>query len=168
MAYEFYVSIEGTKQGKFKGESPKKEQAQKIPGLSFQYEVISPRDPATGQHSGKRQHRPVSFVKEWGAATPQLFQALVGNEVLKTVKFEFIQMDKGTGQEGIYFTIDLANASVADIKQFSGTADAAESAKHTSSQGSKELETISFTFQKITLTHVKEKTSAMDDWESSK
>ncbi len=166
MAYEFYVSIEGAKQGKFKGESPKKEQAQKIPGLGFQYEVISPRDPASGQHSGKRQHRPISFVKEWGAATPQLFQALVENEVLKTVKFEFLQTDQ-TGKQGVYFTIDLTNASVCDIKQSSGTADGADSAKHTSSQGSKELETISLTFQKITLTYLKDKTAAMDDWVSS-
>ncbi len=31
-----------------------------------------PRDAASGQASGKRQHKPVEFVKEWGAATPQL------------------------------------------------------------------------------------------------
>jgi hypothetical protein len=34
--------------------------------------IISPRDSATGQASGKRMHKPVTFVKEWGAATPQL------------------------------------------------------------------------------------------------
>jgi hypothetical protein len=36
------------------------------------YEVISPRDSASGQASGKRMHKPVTFVKEWGPATPQL------------------------------------------------------------------------------------------------
>lgn len=36
------------------------------------YQVKSPRDAASGLASGKRQHRPVTFVKEWGAATPQL------------------------------------------------------------------------------------------------
>ncbi|MEO5773978.1 MAG: hypothetical protein ABIQ32_07670 [Sphingomicrobium sp.] len=34
--------------------------------------VTSPRDIATGQASGKRTHKPVTFVKEWGPATPQL------------------------------------------------------------------------------------------------
>ena len=34
--------------------------------------VISPRDAASGMPTGKRQHAPVTFVKEWGAATPQL------------------------------------------------------------------------------------------------
>jgi hypothetical protein len=36
--------------------------------------MVSPRPPATGQASGKRMHKPVTFVKEWGAATPQLSQ----------------------------------------------------------------------------------------------
>jgi len=61
---------------------------------------VSPRDPASGLPTGKRQHKPISFLKEWGAATPQLFQALVTNENLKTVKFEFLQVDKTTGKEG--------------------------------------------------------------------
>ena len=36
------------------------------------YQVKGPRDAGSGMATGKRQHRPVTFVKEWGAATPQL------------------------------------------------------------------------------------------------
>ncbi len=36
------------------------------------YQVKGPRDAATGQASGKRQHKPMTIVKEWGAAPPQL------------------------------------------------------------------------------------------------
>ena len=36
------------------------------------YQVKGPRDAASGMASGKRTHHPVTFVKEWGAATPQL------------------------------------------------------------------------------------------------
>jgi len=43
--------------------------AGKLTGASY---IVSPRDSATGQASGKRQHKPVTFVKEWGAASPQL------------------------------------------------------------------------------------------------
>lgn len=32
--------------------------------------LYSPRDVATGQASGKRMHKPVTFVKEWGAVSP--------------------------------------------------------------------------------------------------
>lgn len=34
--------------------------------------IQAPRDVATGQASGKRTHKPVTFIKEWGATTPQL------------------------------------------------------------------------------------------------
>ena len=45
------------------------------------YNVQSPRDSASGMASGKRTHHPVTFVKEWGAATPQLATRLVGYNV---------------------------------------------------------------------------------------
>jgi len=161
MAYDFYVTVEGTKMGKFKGEGPKT--GEKIPGLSFQYEVIAPHDSATGQHSGKRQHKPVTFVKEWGASTPQFFQALVNNEVLKTVKFEFMQINTN-GEEFVFFTINLTNASVAGIRQYTETPEGVPSSKHASTAGNRELEAISFTFQKIELENKTAKTMAVDDW----
>ena len=39
---------------------------------SFQGEVISPRDTASGMPTGKRQHGAVTIVKEWDAVTPEL------------------------------------------------------------------------------------------------
>ncbi len=36
------------------------------------YSVKAPRDAGSGMASGKRTHHPVTFVKEWGPATPQL------------------------------------------------------------------------------------------------
>jgi len=68
MAYEFYVTIESTKQGKLQGESTRKGQEGKLTGIGgFSYEVTSPRDAASGLATGKRQHTPVTFTKEWGA-----------------------------------------------------------------------------------------------------
>lgn len=32
--------------------------------------VQSPRDVATGQASGKRQHKPIRVIKEWGTSGP--------------------------------------------------------------------------------------------------
>ena len=34
--------------------------------------IVSPRDSATGMATGRRQYAPVKFVKEWGAASPDL------------------------------------------------------------------------------------------------
>ena len=33
---------------------------------------LQPRDAASGMATGKRQHAPVTFVKEWGPASPKL------------------------------------------------------------------------------------------------
>lgn len=45
--------------------------------------ILSPRDPASGQASGRRTHKPVTFVKEWGAATPQLRELKTSYDVKK-------------------------------------------------------------------------------------
>ncbi len=49
--------------------------------LAFEYNVKAPRDVATGQASGKRQHKPITISKEWDANTPMLIlgQILVGD-----------------------------------------------------------------------------------------
>ena len=169
MAYEFYVTINGTKQGNFKGEGVKDKTKDKIVGLGFNYELKSPRDVATGQASGKRQHSPIRIVKEWGAATPQIFQALVSNEALKEVKLEFYKVN-ANGEEYVYYTVRLTNASVSAIRQY--TSDSGVQASSSAKQGSssldlKELEEVSFTFQKIEVESKDGKTMSMDDWKAN-
>ncbi|HEY2407214.1 MAG TPA: type VI secretion system tube protein TssD [Polyangiaceae bacterium] len=163
MAYEFYVSIEGTKQGKFKGESPRESWKDKIPGLSYSHQIQSPRDIATGQASGKRQHGPITITKEWGASTPQSFQALVTNEVLKTVFFEFIHTT-ADGAEEVYQTVKLTNATVCSVQYKTGQGESAESAKTQSTYDTHELEMVSFTYMRIEMENLPGKTSAADDW----
>ena len=158
MAYEFYVTVEGTKQGKWKQETPREKHKGKIAGISFHYNVKSPRDSASGQASGKRTHHPVTFVKEWGASTPQFFQALCTNELLKSVLFEFVKTDKN-GEEYVYHTIKLVNASVSEIDQH-----LAGDSKQDQSHDVHELEKISFTFQRIEIESKDGKTMAVDDW----
>ncbi len=99
-AYEFYVTIEGTKQGTFRGESTREAFRNKIPGISYQFSVKIPRDLATGMTSGKRVYQPVTFTKLWGAASPQIWQAAATNEVLKTVLFEFVNTNPN-GEEQV-------------------------------------------------------------------
>src|ERR1051326_3312622 len=104
MAYRFYVTIQGAKQGKFKGETEQKGfGAGKIGGVRYMASAQAPRDIATGMASGKRQWQPIRFTKRWDSASPQLMQALVTNEVLTSVLFEFTQTDP-TGKEVPHFT----------------------------------------------------------------
>lgn len=69
------------------------------------YRVISPRDLASGQASGKRMHKPFTIVKEWGPATPQLMAMKPSYDVKKV---------EGTGAktmgEDSWHQISLANS----------------------------------------------------------
>jgi type VI secretion system secreted protein Hcp len=56
---------------------------------AFDYGLVSPRDPATGQASGKRQHKPVVITREWGTSMPQFLAAVATNEVLTKLTMEF-------------------------------------------------------------------------------
>ena len=160
MAHEFYVTVDGSKQGKLKGESPRESHRDKLPGLGFHYSVGSPRDAGSGLATGRRTHQPVWFVKEWGAATPQLFQALTTNEVLKSVLFEFVRTNDN-GEEYVFHTIKLTNALVNEVEQY-------VEPPTTQSQEMGPLEKISFTFQTIELENRDGKTMAVDDWRSQR
>ena len=170
MAYEFYISIEGQKQGKFKGESgrgaPKGEGTDTAAASAgtrsrhqFRLRDSSPRDAATGQASGKRMHKPILVTKEWGAASPQLFQALVTNENLKSVLFEFVKTN-AQGEEEIYHTIKLTNAAVSNIKAYLDLTDTTGDP-----YDAHELEDVSFVFQKIEMENKEGKTQAVDSWQ---
>ncbi len=156
MSYEFYVTIEGTSQGKFKGESDRTAWKDKIPGFSFTSAVISPRDAANGQATGKRRHEPVTMKKKVGASTPQIAQALAKNESIKSVLFEFVQTSKD-GKEQVFFTIKLTNATISVQRLY--LPDVSGDNHHLELS-----EEVQFTFQKIEWGHEMAKTRTADDW----
>lgn len=158
---EFYVLIEGTKQGQFANESIRSNRAPRVVGLGFDYLVKTPRDPSTGQVSGRRQHGPVTMTKAWGAASPQLFQALVSNELLKSVVFEFYQTNT-QGQEELATMVKLSNATVTEIHQYSPSGDKAAGAKHANAADWRQFEDVSFAFSAIEIQHLPGKTMATD------
>ena len=160
-ASSFDVTIEGTKQGRFKGERGR----DKIAGLAFHYDVKSPRDAATGMASGKRQHGAITFTKAIDSSSPQIFQALTGNEALKSVLFEF-RSTNANGEEMVFYQITLTNASISEVEQYidmPGLVTTAQ-AKHSAASDSSPLEDVSLTFQKIEVASQVGKTMAADDW----
>ena len=150
------VALKGKKQGQLQGEGAHAGKHQ-FAALALDYQVQSPRDRATGQPAGKRQHSPLAIVKEWGAATPQIFQALVTNEVLESVEIDCYGRSK-EGKETLVHKLKLTNASVASIRQSGGAqlrpGDPAE------------LETVAFVFEKIEQTSLPGGVVASDDWSS--
>ena len=154
MAYEFYVTVKATKQGRLAGESTREPHKDKIVGLGFSYEVTSSREAASGRASSKREHGPVTFTKEWGAASPQLFTALVTNEAIKSALFEFVRTND-VGVEHVFHTIKLTDAAVTSIHQYIAAQDDAE-------LENAELEDVAITFRGIEIENVDGKTSATD------
>ncbi len=68
MAFKFSMTIEGTKQGKFKGSMSSKGKgglsySEGLESHGFSYSVSAPYDASTGQASGKRQHSPITTEK---------------------------------------------------------------------------------------------------------
>lgn len=146
---KYYVKIEGTKQGQFRGDV-QRNGSHWSEIASFAQAVETPRDATSGQASGKRQHKPITITKEPGAATPQLLQAAASNEILKEVVIQSVRIGP-QGKELVYQTIKLINANVARVKK-------------TGPKNKNEQEQIEFTFQKIEVTDVKGSVSAKDDW----
>ncbi|MBN2194449.1 MAG: type VI secretion system tube protein Hcp [Polyangiaceae bacterium] len=157
------MKIEGVTQGPFKGESKRNEKAEYLTGLAFKHEIKSPRDPATGMPSGKRQHGPITIVKEWGASSPQIMYAVCRNEILKSVVFEFFNTSD-EGNEQMYMKITLENATISRVNGTTGGANSENSAKSTVQWDTMELEEVEFTYQKITLEDMLQQTVAHDDW----
>jgi type VI secretion system secreted protein Hcp len=152
----FFVDIKGAKQGQFKAEGVVSGVHKgSIEGIRFSSTVNSPRDLATGLPSGKRQYSPITFTKLWGPSSPEMIQACATNELL-TVTFEFVKADR-YGKEMVYQTIRLTGATISSVRRYIDVSMANEP------PDPRELEDVSFTFQKIDITDANG-AAASDDW----
>jgi type VI secretion system secreted protein Hcp len=137
-ATEFVLTITGSKQGSFKGDG----RLNQIRGLSYDLEIVSPRDPSTGLPTGRTQFKPLVITKEWGASSPQILTALATNETLPAVQLTFFGTNNA-GERLVDHVITLTNATIVDVHHHpvAGLKD--------SSTDKFQLEDVSFTYQKI-------------------
>ncbi len=162
-----YLTLKGQKQGTINGGVTQKGRENSIGVQYLQSKITSPRDPASGLPTGKRQHEPMVFRKNVDRSTPLLLNAFVTNENISEAHFKFWRTTiQGTEEQ--YFTIDLVNASLASSNLYHpDTMDAtAPAATAGLNNGGTELEEWSFTYQKITWTFVNGGITAQDDWET--
>ena len=156
---DFLLSVKGQKQGQFKAEGYAPA-SNKIRCVGFEYSIQSPRDVSTGQSSLKRQHGSIKIVKEWGASSPLFHNALTNSEVLTSVEFQFVKTDQRTGNEVIYHTITLTNATVAEIRQYIAPRGTAEGSKQPAAADSLGFEEITLVFsQGLIMANVEGKTT---------
>ena len=147
-----FITIEGSKQGKFKGSSNIKGREDAIEISSYKLAAKAPRDAASGQATGKRQYQAISFKKAVDASSPQFMTALSTNEILKTVVIQFYGPAPDSGVERLYQTVTLTNASLSAWGQDFDSGD--------------DLESVELVFDDIKLDSNTGGTSANDTWKA--
>lgn len=149
-----FLTVKGQNQGDIKGGVTQRGLENSIGINAWSHEVVSPRDAASGQATGKRQHKPFVITKRIDKATPKLYAALTQNEQLATVELKFFRPSLTTKAQELYFTVKLENAHISNITN------------RTDPTSGREVEEVSFTYQKITWTWVDGGITAQDDWEA--
>lgn len=115
-----------------------------IPVSNFQY-TMAQHTSNSGGHSGAEQT--VTIEKEPDAFSPQLFQMVVSNELLKSVVIDF----SGAGQN--FYTFTIEDAQIASVRR-----------ERQRSQGpNKETELIKLAYAKITVSGHSSK-NLSDSW----
>jgi len=162
MALNAYLSLKGQKQGVIKGSVTQKGREGKIMVIAVSHEITSPRDPASGLPTGKRQHKPFVITKELDKSSPLLYNVLCSNENLTEFKLQFWTpkgtAGAGTGAEVQHYTVELTNAKIVDIRFVMLNNKNPELMRYA------EYEEIAFTYQKIVWTWVDGSIMSSDDW----
>lgn len=155
------LKLKGATQGDIKGGVIQKGREDSLRVLTVSHSVQSPRDPASGLATGKRQHKPLVLTVELDRAAPLLYRALTSNEKLSEVMIRFwspsANAKVGVGVESNSHSLRLVNAGLAEIKLIK-------------SDDPKQPDTLelSFTYQKIEWIWVDGNITAGDDWEAVK
>lgn len=142
--YQFFMTITGATQGKFKGENSKGQ----IPIYGYSFDVTTPIDASTGQASGKRQYQPLVITKNLDLATPEFLKALITDEVLSKVVIQAYRTSRD-GKISAAFTITLTDALVVSVGQQANPDEL-------------QTEQVSLTFQSIVVSDAD--ITTQDDW----
>jgi type VI secretion system secreted protein Hcp len=159
MALNAYMRITGAVQGEIKGSVTQAGREDSILVNAMAHQLASPFDSSSGLPSGKRQHGPIIVTKEIDRATVPLVNAWANNENLTDVEIRFWQPSP-SGAEFQYYTIELVNANVAEIR--------AEmlNNKYPENMPQPVREHVSFVYDKIIWTWEDGGITAEDDWET--
>ncbi len=159
MALNAYLRLVGQRSGEIRGSVTQKGRERTIMVIALSHDVVTPRDPATGEATGKRQHRPLIITKELDAATSPLHSVQASNENLKEWELQFWR-PSATGAEQQHFTIRLTNSSIASIHT------EMPNNKHPDLMKLETFEEVAFTYQRIEWTWTDGGLTGTDDWEA--
>lgn len=156
MALNAYLRLKGQKLGEIKGSVTQKGREGKIMVIAVQHGIVSPRDPASGLPTGRRQHKQFVITKELDKSSPLLYSMLVTNENIPEWELQCWQPNP-TGAEVNHYTVKLTNASIASIEFRLPNNKDPQLMKLT------EYEEVAFTYQRIQWTWNEGGITATDD-----
>jgi type VI secretion system secreted protein Hcp len=152
-----YMRIRASLQGDIRGGVTIKGRENTIAVSALAHEMTAPFDAATGQATGKRQHKPFVITKAFDRSSVPLRNAMTKNELLTEVTLQFYA-PSATGVETLYMTVTLRNARITSMRQTMLNNTAAETAALPM------YEEVSFVYQEITWTWANPGLIAKDTW----
>jgi type VI secretion system Hcp family effector len=157
---DIYFSIEGAVQGKITGEVVQDALKGKMRAVGFGASINQIYDTVTRNRTASRSHLPLHVSREPGRGSPQLMHAMVTNEVLKEVRFDFYtpRIINGAKVMTLYQSIKLTNAFLVGFNR------EAEPATDLSGGAVRSRENLVFTYEKFDLIDVERNVSATDLW----
>jgi type VI secretion system secreted protein Hcp len=162
VALNAYLRLVGQKTGEIQGSVTQKGREGKIMVIAVSHDIASPRDPASGLPTGKRQHTPLVISKQLDRSSALLHQVQASNENIREWELQFwtpqLKASTGAGTEVQHFTIRLTNASIASINM------QMPNNKHPDLVKLNPFEDVAFSYQRIEWTWTDSAITASDDW----
>jgi type VI secretion system Hcp family effector len=154
MGQTFLLTIVLNKQGVLRGSSKRKEGdldfSKGMECHGFNYDLTTQYDLGSGQLTGRRQHQPITIIREVDSASPLLWSALCSNEGFKTATLSFA---RPTGKPAVYQKIELTNGTICKIRAANSAIGSGSSGSGSGGGGGgkKRFEEVSLTFEGITI-----------------
>ena len=125
--------------------------------FGYNHEVIAPIDVATGQATGKRQHRPFKILKEVSRNSPGFEQALVKGATLPSAELRIIKTNPA-GEEFVAYIYRFTNVRIISIRDWM------PNSLESSDPGAPYRQEVAFTYTGIEWESTESRTIASDSW----
>lgn len=161
-----YLTLSGDNQGDMSsgatgadsiGTLSKSDHENEIQVQAFKVNMTVPKDPQSGQPTGRRIHTGLTFTKVVDKSSPMLMQALATGEQIKDATFKFFRTSSSGTQEH-YYTIELEEALITDITTWF------PNALDPSNGPIGHMEDVTLSYKAINETHEVAGTSGSDNW----
>jgi type VI secretion system secreted protein Hcp len=157
MAIPAYLWLKDDGGADIKGSVNVRQREGSIEVLGFGHGLYLPTDNSSGKITGTRIHGPMTFEKEFDAASPYLYKAVAKGQTLVCAEFKWYHIDNA-GQEVEYFNMLLENVKVVAVCPVMHDCKNASMEKHN------HMESVSLRYETITWKHCDGNIIFSDSW----